>query len=331
MSSETLSDVEYIHRIVQLHLGGTVQLIVDRSPGFSGSRVYAVDVTMPTGQLPCIVKLIPDWGNEEDQPHDEQATNRVYGSRATSFAAAYTLLHAHAIPLPQLYAACTPQPALPYSGEVMTRFAGEVVRTGGARLSGTSRVSLDHLVGRYLGAIHRITRSYYGWADLQVPYPQSWRDTFFTALHIILERACVHTAILQHRRRISEAIDQYAASWIDPAQFVLSHGDGLQGMLVPHGSSWILNGVIDIEDHCFTDPRFALAVYEVIMNHAPLEESFWEAYQEHSPLDDTYTHLRPLFQIYVLLDWLGNVPLTQGEEINKLTHQIVLRCETTRP
>jgi fructosamine-3-kinase len=188
---------------------------------------------------------------------------------------------------------------------------------------------LDRIVGQYLGAIHGITRSYYGWANLQAPYSQAWRDTFFTALYIILERACVHAAILQHRQRIRETVEQYAASWSDPAQFVLSHGDGLQGMLVPHASRWILSGVIDIEDHCFTDPRFALAVYEVIMGHAPLEESFWEAYQQHTILDSTYTHFRPLFQLYVLLDWLGNVPPTQQDDIDKLTHQIVLRCAAT--
>src|SRR5215216_500375 len=94
MSSEAGSNVGLIQSIVQTYLGGTAELIVDRSPGYSGSFVYAVDVVSPNGPLPCIIKLIPNWGN------DEEITNRVYGSRAASFPAAYALLQQHAIPLP---------------------------------------------------------------------------------------------------------------------------------------------------------------------------------------------------------------------------------------
>ena len=323
MSSEAGSHPALIQRIVQTYLGATAELIVDRSPGYSGSFVYEVDLISPAAHLPCIVKLIPDWEDDED------VTNRVYGSRAASFRAAYVLLQEHAIPLPQLYTALVPQPELPFYCYVMERLPGEDVQTIRARLSGLSLAHLDAIVGQHLGAIHSITRSYDGWADLPTPHPVRWREAFFTALHTILERACTHTLIRQRRQQIVQTFDQYAAAWIDPSRFVLSHGDGLQGMLVPNTTSWSLTGVIDIEDHCFTDPRFALAVYEVSMGHAPLRDSFWEAYQQHTMLDSTYTQFRALFQLYVLLDWLGNVPPTQQDDIEKLTHQIVLRCAAT--
>jgi aminoglycoside phosphotransferase (APT) family kinase protein len=323
MSSEARPDLTLIQRIVKIYLGATTEVIVDRSPGYSGSFVYAVDVVSPTRQLPCIVKLIPDW------PDDQQVTNRVYGSHAASFRAAYALLQQHAIPLPQLYTALTPQPDLPFYCYIMERLPGEDVQAIRGHLSGTSQAHLDAIVGQYLGAIHSITRAYDGWVDLPGPHSLQWRDAFFTALHTILDRACIHPVINQRRQQLVQTFDRYAAAWIDPSRFVLSHGDGLQAMLVPNATSWILTGVIDIEDHCFTDQRFALAVYELGMGHAPLRDSFWEAYQQQTTLDSTYMQFQPLFQLYVLLDWLGNVPPTEQDEIDKLAHQIVLRCAST--
>lgn len=323
MSCEAGSHLDFIQRIVQTQLGATAELIVDRSPGFSGSFVYAVDLVSPSAHLPCIVKLIPD------RPDDQDVTNRVYGSHAASFRAAYALLHQYAIPLPQLYLALTPQPTVPFYCYVMERLPGEDVQTLRARLSGPSLAHLDAIVGQHLGAIHSITRSYDGWADLPTPHPLCWREAFFTALHTNLERACIHARIRKRRRQIVQTVDQYAAAWIDPPWFVLSHGDGLQGMLVPNATSWSLTGVIDIEDHCFTDPRFALAVYELSMGHASLKDSFWEAYQQHTTLDHSYRLFRPLFHLYVLLDWLLNIPPTRQHNIEKLTRQIVLRCAAT--
>jgi hypothetical protein len=91
---------------------------------------------------------------------------------------------------------------------------------------------IQHIVQTYLGAIHTITRSFDGWVDWQTPPSLAWRDVFFTALYTIFERACVHTEIVQHRQQLVQAFNHYAATWIDPSRFVLSHGDGLQGMRV---------------------------------------------------------------------------------------------------
>lgn len=322
MSSEAKPDVELIQHIVQIYLGGTAELIVDRSPGHSGSSVYAVDVVAPTGNLPCIVKLIPDW------PDDEDVTNRVYGSRVASFPEAYALLQQAAIPLPQLYTALVPQSTLPFYCYVMERLPGDDVQTVRARLAGPLQTRIDALVGHHLGVIHNITRSFDGWADWTTPSSLDWRDAFFTALHTVLERACIHSEILQQREELVQTFNHYAATWIDPSRFVLSHGDGLQGMLVQTVNGWALSGVIDIEDYRFTDQRFALAVYEVAMRmgQALLNDSFWTAYLRHTTLDTSYSQFRPLFQLYVLLDWLSNTPSTQPDMIVKLTQQIALRC-----
>jgi hypothetical protein len=119
---------------------------------------------------------------------------------------------------------------------------------------------------------------------------------------------------------------QYAAAWVDPVHFVLSHGDGLQGMLVRGGNGWGLAGVIDIEDHLFTDQRFALSVYEMGLGDAPVSDIFWVAYRQQASLDETYWQFRPLFQLYALLDWLGNVALADAEDVEHLTQEIDQRC-----
>jgi Ser/Thr protein kinase RdoA (MazF antagonist) len=257
----------------------------------------------------------------------------VYGGWPASFATAYALLQQQAIPLPHLYAALAPQSDFPYYCNVMERLPGEAVETVRARLSGASLASIDRVIGQYLGTIHQISRSYHGWAHLAAPYPFSWRDTFFTAIDIIVERACVHRVIAERRQQIAQVVAQYAATWSDPTRFVLSHHDGFQAMMVGVGNDWIASGVIDIEDYCFADPRLILSVLELYLidfktgrAQEPLAESFWEAYQQQCVREHTYTHVRPLFQLYILLDWLKDVPVTEQHTINSLTPHIYLRC-----
>jgi aminoglycoside phosphotransferase (APT) family kinase protein len=320
MTSEQEPDAGLIQHIVQVHTGGRAGLPVDCSPGFSGSFVYAVDVALPDGPKDCIVKFVPDWPDAED------VTNRVYGSRAASYRAAYDLLRQHGVLLPHLYAALAPQPGLPFYCFVMERLAGEEVQTVRSHLGGAERRQLDALIGRHLGAIHRITRAYDGWADLPAPHAVPWRAAFFAALSTILDRACVHSSIVQRRPQLVRTFAQYAAAWVDPVHFVLSHGDGLQGMLVRGSDGWGLAGVIDIEDHLFTDQRFALSVYEMGLGDAPVSDIFWVAYRQQASLDETYWQFRPLFQLYALLDWLGNVALADAEDVEHLTQEIDQRC-----
>ena len=106
------------------------------------------------------MKLIPDL------PDDEDVTNRVYGSRAANFPAAYALLQQAATPLPQLYLALVPQAGVPFFCYVMERLPGDDVQTLRARLAGPSQTDFDALVGHHLGAIHNITRSFDGWAGI---------------------------------------------------------------------------------------------------------------------------------------------------------------------
>lgn len=322
MASAAQSDVQYIQRLIPTYLNGTAANIVDRSPGFSGSRVYAVDVATATGQRPCIVKLVPDWGDEHTWPVADQLTNWVYGGHAAGFGATYTLLQHHAIPLPHVYAALAPQPDVSEFTFLLERVAGDDVERVRTRLRGPALARFDAVVGAQLGTLHRITRAFAGWADQPTETTRPWRETFFAAFAIILERACVHAALAQRRQQLEHLLAQYAEAWRDPASFVLSHGDGFQAMVARRGTGWTVSGVIDIEDHRFTDARFALAVYELEAGRIPLGEAFWAAYLQHRVLESDYEEVRPLYQLYVLLDWLGNVPATQPDTIRELLEQI---------
>ena len=153
-----------------------------------------------------------------------------------------------------------------------------------------------------------------------------WGDTFFAAFDRILERACIHAALAQRRPHLEQLRAQYAGEWSEPASFVLSHGDGFQAMVARQGARWAVTGVIDIEDHRFTDARFALAVHELGAGSIPLGAAFWTAYQQQRDLERSYGHVRPLYQLYVLLDWLGNVPATDVGTITELLEQVDRRC-----
>ena len=155
MASLVAADIQHIHRLVRTYLTGTAAHIVDRSPGWSGSRVYAVDVATASGLQPCIVKLVPDRGEEHTWPVADQVTNWVYGGHAAGFDAIYALLQHHAIPLPHLYAALTPEPELPVFTFLMERVPGDDVDRVRTRLRGPARDRLDAVVGAQISCAAR--------------------------------------------------------------------------------------------------------------------------------------------------------------------------------
>ncbi|HEY3887850.1 MAG TPA: hypothetical protein VGL73_04695, partial [Caulobacteraceae bacterium] len=78
-----------------------------------------------------------------------------------------------------------------------------------------------------------------------------------------------------------------------------------QGVMARRGGGWTLRGVIDIEDHQFTDQRFVLAAFELghAVNGHDVPPDFWAAYTAGRPLDPSYATFKPLFQLYYLLVW----------------------------
>jgi hypothetical protein len=77
--------------------------------------------------------------------------------------------------------------------------------------------------------------------------------------------------------------------------------------MTPEG--WQMTGVFDIEDYYFSDQRFVFSVLELEfeMDGVMLLPNFWAAYETEKTIDPTYQQVRPLFQLYVLLDWIQNM------------------------
>lgn len=320
--------LEIIRSLVDQHLHGDVQDVSNITLGFSGSFVYLVDVVSFEGQLRCVAKFTPSEYSE-----DISVNNRVYGSRASSFSAAYSCLRKHHIPVPKLYAEYSPQPEFPFYYQLMEFLPGKDISNILKSTSSGEQSTLQKFLGRHLAAIHQITRSYDGWVDLAEPHSLSWHDAFFASLYQNLDSACNHSAIAAQRLEIMRAITYYEIWWSEPILFVLSHLDGLQGRIDRTSKNWQLMGVIDIEDHYFTDQRFVLSVFELVSERQSISilPDFWNIYQQQTTLDPTYWKLRPLFQLYVLLNWIKDKPLEQQETVEDLSHKIVARCQLNEP
>jgi Phosphotransferase enzyme family len=320
--------LKIIRILVNQHLHGEVQYVSNITLGSSGSFVYLVDVVSLEGKLRCVAKFTPSEYSE-----DESVTNRVYGSRASSFSAAYNCLQQHHIPVPKLYAEYSPQPEIPFYYQLIEFLPGEDISNVLKSTPLEEQSGLQQFLGRHLAAIHQITRSYDGWVDLAESYSLSWHDAFFAALYQNLDSACNHSAIAAQRLEIMRAIAYYETQWSEPILFVLSHLDGLQGRIDRTSTSWRLMGVIDIEDHYFTDQRFVLSVFELVTERQSISilPDFWNVYQQQTPIDPTYWRLRPLFQIYVLLNWIKDKPLEQQKIVEYLSHKIATRCQLKEP
>ena len=319
--------LEIIRNLVNQHLS-EVRDISNITLGFSGSFVYLINVVGFEGQLRCVAKFTPSEYSE-----DESVTNRVYGSRASSFSAAYSCLRKHHIPVPKLYAEYSPQPEIPFYYQLIEFLPGEDISNVLKSTPSEEQSGLQQFLGRHLAAIHQIRRSYDGWVDLAEPHPLSWHDAFFSALYQNLDSACHHSAIAAQRSEIMRAIGYYETQWSEPILFVLSHLDGLQGKIDRTPTSWQLMSVIDIEDHYFTDQRFVLSVFELVAERQSISilPDFWNVYQQQTTLDPTYWKLRPLFQLYVLLNWIKDKPLEQQKTVEDLSHKIAARCQLNEP
>jgi hypothetical protein len=158
-------------------------------------------------------------------------------------------------------------------------------------------------MGAVLGRLHTITRPHHGWVGMDPAYARRWPSAFATSFRGWLARGEGHLPP-PLREAVERRCEPLLADLGEPAEFVFSHTDGFQGVLKKAGG-WTLLGVIDIEDHQFTDQRFVLAGFELSRSFYSLQidPAFWRAYAALKPIDPSYARLKPLFQAYYLLVW----------------------------
>jgi len=226
---------------------------------------------------------------------DEPVDDRVYGSRWSNLGPASTLLAARGIPAAAVRATgVLPERGLSYA--ILDFLDGDADDHSPAWFAA---------VGAALGALHAIARPYQGWVDMPAPYPTPWRVAFGESFR----RRLAETAPLLPPSlgdAIAARAEPRLAALDEPTTFVFSHTDGFQGVMSRGSGEWGLLGVIDIEDHQFTDQRFVLAGFELgqaVNNGRVVPAAFWRAYTAAKPVDPTYATFKPLFQIYYLLVW----------------------------
>jgi fructosamine-3-kinase len=243
---------------------------------------------------------------------DEPVDNRVYGARWSNLGPASALLAANGIAA----AAVRATGALPERGfafAILDFVAGDADDFSPAWFAG---------VGAALGRMHAIKRAYQGWVDMPAPYPERWTAAFARSFRSRLaETAPLLASGLE--RIVSIRAEGLLVELTEPCDFVFSHTDGFQGVMASSGQAWILRGVIDIEDHQFTDQRFVLAGFE--LGHAAggreVLPDFWRAYEAVRSVDPSYETFKPLFQLYYLLVWtrvLSDRPILKGRCIARM-------------
>jgi len=261
----------------------------------------------------CVIKFVE---NKKELPYeDEPLSGRVIGSRASNFDPAYALLLSRGLPVPEVYG----------QGEsrdgsrryvAMQYFAGEPV-DGLLKAGGTDTEKLHQTIGGILGRIHSIKRPYQGWAGMESPYLQSWEEAFFFTLRENVERLSAGNLISENgAEAVSNLIGEKREAWEDPKEFSLSHVDGFQGIASKKDDNWNIEGIVDIEDHLFTDPRLALAGYEVSLElcDKKIPASFWQEYSKYNPVDPRYRDLKDLFKLQHLLVWRRVLADLPGQE-----------------
>jgi fructosamine-3-kinase len=278
---------QIIRNIVKKECNSELLQLRNVSLGWSGSSVYIAE--LHDGNK-IIVKTA---SSEPEAPFgEEQDTKRVYSGRFSDIEPVYHLLLEKNIRVPKLLAKGTE--------EGISYVVMEC-------LEGDTKVP-QLMVAEELGKLHSISRDYQGSVSLQRPYAKSWKDAFFSAIRAQLSlTASLSGGVQKMLPSINSFINEKESQWQDPSRFVLSHADGFQGLAKRRGETYEFTGVIDLEDHQFTDPRFTLAGYQLFSEryaHEKLSQEFWDIYKTHAAIEASYENFRALFQLYYLLEWL---------------------------
>ncbi len=210
-------------------------------------RVFRVDASGAS----FVVKFV----NASPEPPfaAERIDDRVYGSRWSNLVPAYDLLRANGVAVPVLQASGTLADAgLHYA--VLDYLDGDPDDGSPAWAA---------CVGAVLGRLHTITRAHHGWVGMDPADAVRWPSAFATSFRGWLARGEGHLAA-NLRAAVALRCEPLLEALSEPAQFVFSHTDGFQGVQKNAGG-WTLLGVIDIEDHQFTDQRFVLAGFERVL------------------------------------------------------------------
>ena len=299
---------ELLERLLHDTFGGWDVHYKTLEGGASG-RVFGVECQTDHGPRSVCIKLVAD---RLDPPFSEEPLEiRVYGGRPGNYDAARSAL-AGVISIPELFAGGRIDAARNDLGSptswrywIMERLEGMSV-VDWSIASRRDTAGLYHLIGRTLAQVHQLERSYPGWIDLPRADRWAWKPALFHTLRYAVARAAAGSELMSaNQGEFYEFITQEQDRWRDLRQYSLSHPDGLQGLVKHDGVAWRFCGAVDIEDHLYTDPRFALAGIDLQarLRGTPSPEALREGYQSNRPWPPGYEDCRPVFQVLFLCTW----------------------------
>jgi hypothetical protein len=296
---------EIISEVISSKLDGTV-IGVDNIVSGACSKVYSVKAEVE-GQPRHFAFKITDC-TEECRYEDETPDGMVYGVRLSNFEPAHSLLARHHIKVPALFLAGE---NMRYNASyfIMEYLPGNSVRRYLKDHEDTELANLHELAGEIMGKMHNITREYYGWVGMKKPYSLDWKNAFFASLKNRLKTACeLNGEIKALCPAIEKFIDEKSKVIDNPDVFVFSHPDGMQAMAEKTQEGWNFKGIIDIEDHQFTDRRFVLSGHEVAMEMKgkKVPDSFWNGYKRNFENEEV-AKTDPVFKMFYLLTWLPRI------------------------
>lgn len=294
-------------KILEKDLKSRMVSLNELTGGYYG-RVYVADMEKDDNSVRKIVIKIVDANDDysyEIEPND----NRVYGGRWSNLKPAYDVLIAHGFSVPKIYSIGNHQETN-CSYSIMEFIEGESVREFLAYNNHPQMEQLHSLVGETMGMMHKITRDYQGWVAMDKKYAKDWEQSFFQSFESHLANAAEKNPFVNEQRNaLTEFAAKKRAEWTNPENFVFSHTDGFQAIAKYENDKWKIAGIIDIEDHQFTDPRFVLTGHELSLEFEgrSIPATFWEGYNKHASVDKNYQNLKELFKLYYLLSWLPGV------------------------
>ncbi|MFC7062315.1 fructosamine kinase family protein [Halobacillus seohaensis] len=220
----------------------------------------------------------------------------------------------HTISVPRVYYYDEPQ-------------QGEIGMLAMEWIDGQEKTHTQEKLGRNLALMHQQISDRYGFSDPtfvgELDQPNDWRDSWLDyyqdfrlnhQFNIALEKGR-----LPEKRKIRlEKLILNLEQWIpsSPAPSLL-HGDLWGGNFIAglEGEPFLVDPSI-----VYGDSAFELAFTELF---GGFQSSFYEAYEEISPLPKTYEEMKPLYQLFYLLVHLNIFGESYGPPVDRILKRYV--------
>ena len=306
-----------LEELVQGELG---RRLVSTEPLTGGAvgTVFRAELEGPGPRSVC-VKLMQ---NSDAPPFSEEPLERrVYGSRPANYDGARALLET-VVPVPKLFAhkVVTDGSGVRWRCWIMEYIEGVALSFDAAARDDAA--GMARVAGETVARLHQMERAYPGWVALPEAERWAWGPALFHTLRNGMREAAAAGMFGDEELDALYAFAKTEESrWTEPAAFSFGHPDGLQGLFQQEALGWRFRGVIDLEDHMYTDSRFPLAGLDLAARLVgiALPAALREGYESVRSWPTDFARARPVYQVLFLCTWsrVANMP-----HLAKLAHEM---------